>query len=349
MTWRGTLPGRPAERKPSFRPRLRCAAITDQPDIEVVRGRLDTATREQLLAFWARHGALSEREAQRRLPEVACVLRGADGAVAGACSVFADELALVGHRRLFVLRSFLPGARERFFDLFEATWKALDAEYDGAPEAPLGLCLLLEEPERAARPEAEWRDPRTIYAGYLSDGRQVRLAYFSGAISASSWPVAHGFDIVPFAGQDAVGADDIVALWTREGALPEAEARRRVDEVLLVAIDRNNTLAGVSTRYLQHNEQLRMDLWYYRAFVAHAHRKSFAATALAVRGRELLEEAFVSGRDTRAPGLIYEVESELLKQLFPNPIWFPADVLLIGDNERGAHVRVHYFPGAIAP
>ena len=78
-------------------------------------------------------------------------------------------------------------------------------------------------------------------------------------------------------------------------------------------------------------------------------RHAFVATSLAVLGREHLEEAFVSGRDTRAAGLIYEVESEILKQLFPNAIWSPADVLFIGENPQGAHVRVHYFPGAIAP
>ena len=96
-------------------------------------------------------------------------------------------------------------------------------------------------------------------------------------------------------------------------------------------------------------DQLRMDLWYVRAFTASAYRKSLIATSLAVRGRVYLEEAFVSGRDTRAAGMIYEVESELLKSLFPNAVWKPADVLFIGENEQGAHVRVHYFAGALAP
>ena len=117
---------------------------------------------------------------------------------------------------------------------------------------------------------------------------------------------------------------------------------------MLVAIDDAGRLAGVTTRYLQHNDQLRMDLWYIRAFTAQAHRKSAIATALAVRGREWLEQRFVSGQDTRAAGLIYEVESELLKRIFPNAIWKPADVLFIGENDQGAHVRVHYFAGAMA-
>jgi hypothetical protein len=81
-----------------------------------------------------------------------------------------------------VHRSLLPGAASlRFFDLVAASFGALEAEFDGAPGAPLGLCVLLAEPERSARPQAEWNDPRMIYAGYLADGRQVRIAYFEGA------------------------------------------------------------------------------------------------------------------------------------------------------------------------
>jgi hypothetical protein len=295
---------------------------------------------------------MDEPEAQRRLPEVVCVLRGADGSIAGACSVFAGEVPLIANRPFHILRTLLPGdASERFFDLFAATWRTLDAEYGGTAGEPIGVCALLGERERRARPQAEWQDPRTIYAGYLADGRQVRLAYYSGAVSAGhlDWAGERGFRIVPFAGQEDITPDDVIALWTAEAGLTQAEARRRVDEVMLVATGDNGRLAGVTTRYLRHNEQLRMDLWYVRAFTAHAHRKTAIATALAVRGREHLEEAYVSGRDTRAGGLIYEVESELLKQIFPNAVWQPADVLFIGCNEQGAHVRVHYFAGALAP
>ena len=333
--------------------RLPSRAIADpgaSTTIDLVRGRLDDATASGLLSFWAAHAALGEAEARRRLPEVVCVLRGADGGIAGTCSAFTDAVPLIGNRRFFVLRTLLPGAaHERIFDMFAAAWNALDGEDDGAPGDPIGVCLLLSERERLVRPEAEWQDPRTIYAGYLPDGRQVRLAYFTAARSVSSDPVEHGYRVVPFAEQDEVGADDVIALWTGEGALPEAEARRRVDEVMLVAINDKGTLAGVTTRYLQRNEQLRMDLWYVRVFTASAYRKSLVATSLAVRGREYLEEAFVSGRDTRAAGMIYEVENELLKSLFPNAVWKPADVLFIGENEQGAHVRVHYFAGALAP
>jgi hypothetical protein len=30
-------------------------------------------------------------------------------------------------------------------------------------------------------------------------------------------------------------------------------------------------------------------------------------------------------------------------------LWLPADFTFIGENELGAHVRVHWFPGARVP
>lgn len=103
----------------------------------------------------------------------------------------------------------------------------------------------------------------------------------------------------------ALDPAEVVDFWKREDALPEDEAERRVGEVHLVAIDRDDGVVGVSSAYLRRNEQLRMDLWHYRAFVGRDHRMSSLAVNLAVRGREVLEERYESGEDTRASGIVY--------------------------------------------
>jgi hypothetical protein len=152
------------------------------PEIEVVRGRLNEARTEALLAFWAAHNALTPEEAQRRLPEVVCLLR-LDGRVAGASSVHAADVALIGARRFWIYRSLLTSeVADQMPAMLTATFNALQREFDGSRGAPIGLCVLLDEPQRRLRPEAEWSDPRMIYAGYLADGRQVRIAYFDGAV-----------------------------------------------------------------------------------------------------------------------------------------------------------------------
>jgi hypothetical protein len=153
------------------------------PRIEVVRGQLADRTAEELLVFWSDHSALAGVQAQRRLPEVVCVLREEDR-ILGASSVFASALPLIGGRRFWIYRSLLaPEAREYFPDMVRSTFNALASEFTGSPGSPVGLCVLLEDAqERRRRPEVEWSDPRTIYAGYLADGRQVRIAYFDGAV-----------------------------------------------------------------------------------------------------------------------------------------------------------------------
>lgn len=163
------------------------------------------------------------------------------------------------------------------------------------------------------------------------------------------WRLDPGYRIDFFAEQDGVSEGDVLALWGRELRIAEEEVRRRIHEVLLVATTDGGELVGVSSAYLQQNEQLGMDLWYYRALVASEHRQSNVAVNLALIGRDHLEQRFVSGADPRAAGMIYEVEHEGLKRHFDEALWLPTDFTFIGENERGDHVRVRYFPGALAP
>lgn len=163
------------------------------------------------------------------------------------------------------------------------------------------------------------------------------------------WNLDDGFRIERFDAQDTVSADAVIDLWTREGAVGADEARRRVGELHLVAIDDHGAPAGVSTTYLEHNAQLGMDLWYYRAFVARAHRRTVIGLRLAVAGRDDLEQRFVTGRDTRGAGVLLEVENAGLKRDADQAFWWATDFTFIGENARGDHVRVHYFRGALAP
>jgi hypothetical protein len=165
----------------------------------------------------------------------------------------------------------------------------------------------------------------------------------------SDWPLADGYRIVALADQSDVGPDDVLALWEREASVPAEEGRRRVHETLLVGLHEEGELAGVVTAYIQRNDQLGMDLWYFRAFVADAHRMSGLAVNFLFAVRDHLRERFASGRDTRAGGILGEVENEGLKTHFDEAVWLPSDFTFIGENERGDHVRVHYFPGARAP
>jgi hypothetical protein len=339
--------------------------------IEVMRGRLSDERAEQLLRFWASHGVLGGDEARRRLPEVVALLLDDDGEIVGVNSVYPANVELIGGRLFWIYRSFLaPTESDGAPSMIGAAFAALEAEFDQRADGPIGLCLLIADgSEMSRRPEAEWLEPRILYAGHLSDGRQVRVGYFADAkvaegdspsVTAAHTPVLHrpsehrwtldqGYRIDLFAEQAAVDDQALIDLWTREGVLDAEEAQRRVLEVLLIAIDDAGEPAGASSAYLHHNEQLGMDLWYYRAFAAAKHRRSDIAVSLALIGRDVLSERFTSGQDLRAAGVIYEIENEGLKTYFNRALWLPTDFTFIGENKRGDHVRVHYFPGALAP
>lgn len=118
------------------------------------------------------------------MPEVVCLMRR-DGAVVGSSSAYAANLDLIGGRRFWVYRHLLDNAvAGEGPAMIRATFDTLAGEFTGQTGSPIGLCVLVGPELWRERPEAEWSDPRMIYAGYLPEGFQVRIAYFDGAVIA---------------------------------------------------------------------------------------------------------------------------------------------------------------------
>jgi hypothetical protein len=161
-------------------------------------------------------------------------------------------------------------------------------------------------------------------------------------------PLPDGY-AVHLLGEGAVTVDDVLAFWEREGAVSGEEADRRVHEVLFVATDASGTLAGVSTAYLERDEQLRMDLWYFRAFVGSDHRRSQIGRHLLHTTGELLQRRFVTGEDVRGAGLVTVAENAELAHARTEAVTPRRKAVFVGRNRDGARVRVRYFPGAVAP
>jgi hypothetical protein len=152
-------------------------------NIEVVRGRLEGERADEVLAFWAANAGLEGESARERLPEVICVLRDADERVVGVNSAYPERVGPVGNRRFWIYRTFvLSEGAAASRNMVSAAFDALEDDFDPDAGGPVGLCLLVEDREEMRRrPEAEWSDPRLLYAGYAPDGRQIRIAYFEGA------------------------------------------------------------------------------------------------------------------------------------------------------------------------
>lgn len=151
-----------------------------------------------------------------------------------------------------------------------------------------------------------------------------------------------------FAETALVDEDAVVDFWVREEALSPEEARVRVAEVMFVALD-GRELAAVSSTYLRWDHRLGLTFWHYRTFVGSRHRQSGLAITLGIRAHEYVSGRFVTGEDTRGVGGMLEVESEVLKQATNTAVWGPPDYTFIGENDRGDHVRIHFYPGALTP
>jgi hypothetical protein len=336
--------------------------MADGGSIEVVRGAVDERRSEQIMALWAKHGALEGEEARQRLSEIVCVALGEDGDVIGVNSARAEELPPV-RRRFWRYRSFIPGGGEELgAAMFRTAFDALAEGFDPDGPGPVGLALVVtDRDEIERRTEAVWPVEELFYAGYLPDGRQLRLRYFWNAkigpgppdsppledTMDETYPVGDDYRVEPLS-ESGVTQEDVMELWTRETGIPPIDARRRVHEVQLVAV-RDGSLAGVSTAYVQRNAQLGMDFWHYRTYVAVAERHNNLMGRLALAVRDHLEERFTSGEDTRASGIVMEVENEGLRTYFNRALWLPLGMFFIGENENGAHVRVRYFPGTRVP
>ena len=336
--------------------------------IEAVRGDLTPARERQILDFWSAHVALDEQIARERLRQVVCVALDPGGEVVGVNSVFEELVKPVG-RRFWVYRTLLhPSAAPAADELINAAFDALEAEFDPSGDEPLGLCAR-PGPAATPAPEVIWPETNLVYAGYDDQNRQVRIRYFDDARIGPGVPGSPSLDqtrdhvykaeelykggepyrVVPLSETADVSSDDVVAMWLRERVIPEDEAHRRAEQVQMVAIHGDEGVVGVTSAYLRLNRQLRTDLWHYRGYVAKAHRQSLLASVLGWEGRDWLSARFASGDDTRAPGIIYEVENPGLRAYLNRAMWLPLRFGFIGENEKGAHVRVHWFPGAQVP
>ena len=298
--------------------------------IKVVRGESGGAT-DEILRFLTTTGGLNEEAARRQLSQAVCVALDG-GEVVGVSSAHAAGLQPIGGRRFWIYRSVLAVDSEELWSrLFCNSFDALAVEFERSRDDCLGVCALVGDQTLIGRsPEVVWPDTELMLAGFLDDDRQVRIRYFWGeeigpglpgsppidVTRHETYPLEERYRVQSLAESSEVGPEDVVRFWSREGAVPdEAEASRRVREVQLVATEHEEGVVGVSSLYLQQSPQLRMDMWHYRTYVSRAHRHSNVAAQLIFANRDLAEARFLRGQDTRAPGIVFELENEGLKKV----------------------------------
>jgi hypothetical protein len=240
---------------------------------------------------------------------------------------------------------------------------ALDAEHEPGGDGPVGVLVELDRYDAAV----ELPGTGLRFAGYLPDGRQLRLRYFDGALIAEGhpdrprsfpprdewrtmYPLDPAYSVHEFVvdNDDAVG--QVLDLWEQSGAVPRSEARRRLHEVHLVAIERASTaIVAVFSAYLARSRQLRADLWAGRTLVTADHRRSSLGSHLTVHGYELLAATHGRGPDRRGDGLQLEVDHPAVRATFPQAEWPFIPVSLVAVKPNGTTVYAGFFDGVDAP
>ena len=142
--------------------------------------------------------------------------------------------------------------------------------------------------------------------------------------------------------------EELITFWLRTGALPtREEAERRVAQVCFVVRTKADQLiVGISSVYVQVNQQLGHPLYYFRCFVEERHRRASLAFHLLLAFRQELNTRFVKGETPQIIGMVIEVQNEALQQFRTEAVWPRSGFVYIGRNGRGDPVRVSYFDGA---
>lgn len=141
--------------------------------------------------------------------------------------------------------------------------------------------------------------------------------------------------------------DGAFELWLAERALPRAEAERRLDQLLLVASERDSgRVAGMVTTYLETKPRLRVPLWTLRAYVAADFRQRDIGFHMLFAALDYHQDRFTSGQDRSGRGLYMEIENPVIQRARNEAVWQRSRFVFIGVNPRGDHCRVRYFDGA---
>ena len=151
--------------------------------------------------------------------------------------------------------------------------------------------------------------------------------------------------------------DEVVRFWLAVGAITDlATAKERSRQLLVVARDMAGQVAGVSTAVRMLVDQLGLECFYYRTFIApDARVRGLRSTRLGWRifheSYRLLDERFAQGNDREVLGLYAEVENASIMRHRNEAVWKDdgMNFVFIGRTTGGQHKRVWYFSDARIP
>ncbi len=147
---------------------------------------------------------------------------------------------------------------------------------------------------------------------------------------------------------DAGLAAELTAFWLQHGAIAdEAEAVRRVSDVVCVGRDANGRICTVSSVTIKVLPRLLQPMYYYRMFVAPAARGHRHTTPMYNQSVQALQAYNAALPQPESLGVLIELENTMLEKKSQQVHIAELDSTFIGYSPRGLHLRVTYFKGAV--
>lgn len=141
----------------------------------------------------------------------------------------------------------------------------------------------------------------------------------------------------------------IVKFWLDEkGFVAEADARRRLPEVVMHAQDASGAVVAVCTAAPMLLPRIGQPMYYYRCLIGRAWRKSLLVLVMLRRAAFLLEDYAVAA-NYPCIGIVLELENDRFNQTLDAPVWTvprPGGFVYVGKSRDGLDLRVFYFRGA---
>ncbi|KGQ20003.1 hypothetical protein LF41_2170 [Lysobacter dokdonensis DS-58] len=138
---------------------------------------------------------------------------------------------------------------------------------------------------------------------------------------------------------------ELAEFWISNKAILDPErAKLRAQQAVCVLRDADGVLCGVATAFLQIRPRLRQPMYYFRQFIAPAHRGQQQALPMFKAACEILEAA--DREQPRALGVLMEVENPGLARVFSGVVGARTGAVFLGYSPRGHQLRAVYFKGA---
>lgn len=151
----------------------------------IIDGRLDQATKAELVDIWAGFGGLTQDEAVRRLAEVILLAKNTEGRVVGiatAVKTFVPQLQnnLYIYRCLIIPEFRAPGLDVKM--IMEAKQGLERVARQDKDKPCVGILVVVQnEILKEQWRQSVWRGPDLIYIGNTPKGYPMRVGYFKSA------------------------------------------------------------------------------------------------------------------------------------------------------------------------